>query len=410
MEILILCSVVDNYGDIGFVYRLGRSLLELDGSLKIKIAVDNLSSFSRIAPGIESDRDFQLYRGLEIFDWNNEDFCRKEFSECFPSVVLQCFQCTRPNWLDEILFSPENKKMSLILNVEYLTAEDWAEDFHLLKSGTRSSLVKKINFMPGFTPATGGLILDKSFSQCLKAPSFALSLLSDSLKDNLHFLQDPFCFCLVFFAYPKNFNGLVQAFKKFQMEKRISCPEFSLTIFAADGISFEPFYKAWENSGKAFKLVKLPPLRQEAWDALLTLSDFNFIRGEDSFSRACLAGKPFMWHVYPQDEEFQIVKLDALLKRMEKFFSLEDYQDFRRACLLYNRRFSLEAGQEACNILDREYDFPEAESENEECKAMFNILEKGSSFADGFFNFSKDIISNGNLAEALLKFINTFDL
>ncbi|MBK9446913.1 MAG: elongation factor P maturation arginine rhamnosyltransferase EarP, partial [Betaproteobacteria bacterium] len=43
--------------------------------------------------------------------------------------------------------------------------------------------------------------------------------------------------------------------------------------------------------------------------------DLNFVRGEDSLVRAIWAGKPFVWHIYPQDEDAHIVKLDAFLDR-----------------------------------------------------------------------------------------------
>ena len=76
---------------------------------------------------------------------------------------MECFQCGRPEWLEELLFSQQFNLNVQIVNVEYLTAESWADDFHLLKSGTRSAKIKKINFMPGFTKKTGGLILVKKF-------------------------------------------------------------------------------------------------------------------------------------------------------------------------------------------------------------------------------------------------------
>ena len=56
-------------------------------------------------------------------------------------------------------------------------------------------------------------------------------------------------------------------------------------------------------------------MRQEAYDDLLAACDLNFVRGEDSLVRAIWAGKPFVWHIYPQDDDAHRIKLDAFLDR-----------------------------------------------------------------------------------------------
>ncbi|HEU0231107.1 MAG TPA: elongation factor P maturation arginine rhamnosyltransferase EarP, partial [Burkholderiaceae bacterium] len=47
---------------------------------------------------------------------------------------------------------------------------------------------------------------------------------------------------------------------------------------------------------------------------LLWSSDLNLVRGEDSLVRAIWAGKPLIWHIYPQDENTHMDKLDAWLR------------------------------------------------------------------------------------------------
>ena len=39
LNITVLCSVIDNYGDIGFVYRLCRRLGEISKDIKLRICV-----------------------------------------------------------------------------------------------------------------------------------------------------------------------------------------------------------------------------------------------------------------------------------------------------------------------------------------------------------------------------------
>jgi uncharacterized repeat protein (TIGR03837 family) len=46
---------------------------------------------------------------------------------------------------------------------------------------------------------------------------------------------------------------------------------------------------------------------------VLSQCDFNIVRGEDSFVRAQLADKPFIWHIYPQEDRAHEVKLAAFL-------------------------------------------------------------------------------------------------
>ena len=57
----------------------------------------------------------------------------------------------------------------------------------------------------------------------------------------------------------------------------------------------------------------LPALAQTEYDHLLWASDINFVRGEDSWVRALLAGKPMVWQAYPQDDAAHHTKLDAFL-------------------------------------------------------------------------------------------------
>ena len=57
-----------------------------------------------------------------------------------------------------------------------------------------------------------------------------------------------------------------------------------------------------------------PFLEQSDYDRLLWACDVNFVRGEDSFVRAQWAGRPFIWHIYPQDENLHHVKLRAFLQ------------------------------------------------------------------------------------------------
>lgn len=392
MEITVLCKVVDNFGDIGVVFRLCRALSELKKNLEIRLVVSNLDSFAKISKGIDSTKTFQEFRGWKVFDWNDNALCKKEFSKNPPEFILECFQCGRPEWLEELLFSPQFNLNVQIVNVEYLTAESWADDFHLLKSGTRSAKIKKINFMPGFTKKTGGLILDKNFMYCLSEKKFALNLVKQNLYKKI--LSEDFSdsFKILIFSYPKNFDFLASAIKEFSFLKKI-------IVFVASGAGAD----SAKISLKKFKVdfVCLPFMQQEVWDAFLSLMDFSFVRGEDSFSRCCLFGNPFIWNIYPQEEEFHIVKLNAFLQKI-KIPQIEKFS------FLYNRNFKASCCPESLEILEEKKLPSELEKINSEMKTeILSLLKNYESLKPEFKNFSNEILMNGNLAENLLNFLET---
>jgi uncharacterized repeat protein (TIGR03837 family) len=57
----------------------------------------------------------------------------------------------------------------------------------------------------------------------------------------------------------------------------------------------------------------LPFVAQDDYDCLLWCCDLNAVRGEDSFIRAQWAGRPLLWHIYPQEEGAHWNKLEAFL-------------------------------------------------------------------------------------------------
>ena len=73
-NIMILCKVVDNFGDIGVVYRLAKALSDLDSSLNLTIVCSNLESFASMAKKIEHDKKSQFFdyknTRWQILDWN----------------------------------------------------------------------------------------------------------------------------------------------------------------------------------------------------------------------------------------------------------------------------------------------------------------------------------------------------
>ncbi|EPF26004.1 hypothetical protein HMPREF1221_01507 [Treponema socranskii subsp. paredis ATCC 35535] len=370
LDIAILCKVVDNYGDVGFAYRLARALSALDGSVRIRFVIDNLASFALLAPGIDSHAAVQQYGNWTVFDWNAADVCTASFSEAMPKIVLQCFQCPYPEWLEALLFDKKNTAVVHVVNIDYLTAEDYAEEFHCLKSLTRSSRVQKVNFMPGFTSKTGGIILDRK-SACVTAK------------------KNPDEFSVLIFGYDRDYAPVVRALCAFEAEKRKSDERFKLCAYAAAGQGQSAFIKAYADSSAYFAAERLPFLAQSEWDDLLYTMDALFIRGEDSLSRSCLSGIPFVWQAYPQEDDYQRVKVEALLQRIKVFFPHDDFAIVENAWKSYNA-----SGTAFC---DTE-------------KALLAFLEASDRIKKYFTAFASTLIANGDFARSLLDYLRHFAL
>lgn len=410
-DLTILCKVVDNFGDIGFVYRLAKNLVQLNPQREIRIAVDNLAAFNKIESRVDpalaeqvlevacadslQDQEGADKAGnegkpktagrLKIFDATNAAVCAREWTKKPARVILECFQCGRPDWLEALLFDGVTR--ALIINIDYLTAEDYAEEFHRLKSGTRSPLVRKVNFMPGFTEKTGGLILDAAAETASKpknAPATENGFITKTAGPQI-----------LMFSYPKDFAPIIRAILRWNKAAQINL---------AQGAGKESFLAANENclqdsckpktAGGLF-VRELPFLSQEEWDKNLYAQDILFVRGEDSLSRACLSGKPFVWQAYLQDDNYQLVKVRALLERMRPHFAPGDFAALENFWLLYNGAESSGKPKTAGAAME---------------EACYGFLERSDKMKAGFEAFARSLFELGNFAEKLDEFVSSQEL
>ena len=406
-DLTILCKVVDNFGDIGFVYRLAKNLVQLNPQREIRIAVDNLAAFNKIESRVDPALAEQVLEvacadsllvqegagkagnegkpksagRLRIFDATNAAVCAREWTKKPARVILECFQCGRPDWLETLLFDGVTR--ALIINIDYLTAEDYAEEFHRLKSGTRSPLVRKVNFMPGFTAKTGGLILDAAAETASKpksAPATENGFIAKTAGPQI-----------LMFSYPKDFAPIIRAILRWNKAAQVNL---------AQGAGKESFLAANENCLQGQKagglfVRELPFLSQEEWDKNLYAQDILFVRGEDSLTRACLSGKPFVWQAYLQDDNYQLVKVRALLERMRLHFAPEDFAALENFWLLYNGAESSGKPKTAGAAME---------------EACYGFLERSDKMKAGFEAFARSLFELGNFAEKLDEFVSSQEL
>ena len=300
----IFCTSIDNFGDVGFSWRLARQLVNEHG-LEVRLWVDDLAIFSQIESAIDVDEDQQWLQGVEICSW------RKSFAEIEPAdVVIETFACTLPD--NYILAMTDLPQQPVWINLEYLSAENWTLDCHCLPSFHPHLPLKKYFFFPGFVEGTGGLLLEKNLLPARVAfnntsqDKFWQELGLPSRREGE--------LCISLFCYDDApIEELLSAWVISDVPIRVLVPQHSVNN--AIGIFFGvdlPTAGQVLQSGK-LQVCIIPFLAQDNYDQLLWACDINFVRGEDSFVRAQWAERVFIWNIYPQAEHSHRLKLEAYL-------------------------------------------------------------------------------------------------
>jgi len=311
----IFCAVVDNYGDIGVCWRLARQLAHEHG-VAVRLWVDDLASFRRLCPEVDVQLARQHCRGVEIRRW------AVSFPDASPAdLVIEAFACELPERYVAAMAAREHKPVWI--NLEYLSAEDWVEGCHKLPSPHPRLPLVKYFFFPGFTPKTGGLLLERDLlarrdafqrdSQAVAAWWRALAMSPPRPEETCVSL-----FCYENPALPELLAGWATG----------SAPMLCLVPEGRALPQVAAFFDALGDSGQggsaqarpgdvfrrgSLEVRVLPFVEQERYDELLWACDINFVRGEDSCVRAQWAGKPFVWHIYPQHDGVHMQKLRAFM-------------------------------------------------------------------------------------------------
>jgi uncharacterized repeat protein (TIGR03837 family) len=113
------------------------------------------------------------------------------------------------------------------------------------------------------------------------------------------------------FAYPHApYQALLEACAKGAAPVVVAIPEGQLALAVREDLRCHDGNR-YQTGNLELRFVPFVP--QADYDALLWACDINFVRGEDSFVRAQWAGRPWVWHIYPQEANAHRVKLDAFL-------------------------------------------------------------------------------------------------
>ncbi len=304
----IFCKVVDNFGDIGICWRLARQLVRERG-VDVTLWVDDLGSFKRICPRLDSEAATQTVEGVTVRHWADQDgqFTPGDVAD----IVIEFFAVDIPPGYVEAM--ARRAPRPVWLNLEGLTAEDWVEGCHTLPSMHPRLPLTKHFYFPGFNARTGGLPREAGLLAERDAfqadPANAARFLAGlGVTPGEMAATKVSLFCYPHAPVP----ALLDAWRDGGSAVTCLVPE-GVAREAVQAFLGDDAHAGAVRTRGALTVRVLPFVPQPDYDRLLWSCDINFVRGEDSFVRAQWAGKPFVWHIYPQDENLHHKKLRAFL-------------------------------------------------------------------------------------------------
>lgn len=290
----IFCKVIDNHGDIGVCWRLAADLAAR-GQV-VRLWVDEPGALAWMAP--------QGAQGVEVHPW-------QDGTQWPPpgDVLIEAFGCD-PAPAFVTAYARAWGDSARWINLEYLSAEPFVERVHGLPSpvahGPGAGLTKHF-FYPGFTPRTGGLLRESGLAQRQAAFDARAWALRHGVADTGARRVSLFCY------EPAALDALLQQLAQGEVPTQLLVTSGRAASAVRAAVATHPALAASDK----LTLHWLPLMTQTDFDELLWSCDFNFVRGEDSLVRALWAGKPFAWHIYPQQDDAHHVKLDAFLRRLD---------------------------------------------------------------------------------------------
>jgi uncharacterized repeat protein (TIGR03837 family) len=294
----IFCRVIDNHGDLGVCWRLCADLTQRGHT--VRLWVDDASALTWMAP--------QGCTGVAVHAWPDTAALQALAQDAtfqIGDVVVEAFGCELPEAFQALMAQGTSP---VWINLEYLSAESYVARSHGLASPVMSGPARGMTkwfFFPGFTPDTGGLLREADLparQAAFQRQAWLSALRLDKpIAANEQLIS---LFCYEPAALPDLLKQLSQADAPTRLLLAQGRPS------AAVAAATQALHMPSSGTGQ-LRISQLPYLSQTDFDHLLWAGDFNFVRGEDSLVRALWAGKPFAWHIYPQDDLAHHDKLQA---------------------------------------------------------------------------------------------------
>lgn len=288
----LFCTVIDNFGDIGVSWRLANEIQKRFNA-EVHLWLDNPAALHTIVP---KPNQYPIH----LHTWQEKHNIHYQ-SLSLPHVIIETFACTLPENVLNLI-----KTHSIIwLNWEYLSAEDWAVRSHAMLSLQHNGSAKYF-WQMGFTENTGGLLREANYTR------------QHQHSSNIHTHHTHHTLRFYLFGYHSPIWA--KWFECWQecnqtIEIQLSGTQIIHSLKNSQWLPEKALIDHPQYHKGCLKLTHLPFVPQEEFDKLLWSNDILFIRGEDSFVRAQYTGKPFFWHIYPQQQLIHLEKLHAFWQR-----------------------------------------------------------------------------------------------
>lgn len=349
----VFCKVIDNFGDAGFSIRLVKRLHEITG-WSIRLVVDDISLVEKLTGK-------SLIENAEIttLSWNDSALFSHD-----ADITIEIFGSGLPNkYRDRLQFRDSGP---LWIDIDYLSAESWIDDYHLRPSPDPRSGKQRYMYFPGFSEGSGGVICENHIFNRLNCGFEKIDRQSWVRKQGIDVHENELLVLL--FCYPASpIEALLTGLKTLPQPVCILLAGHQrITTTGMDG---------------RVRIHEIPFLPQNTFDELLEVCDLNFIRGEDSFVRAQWKENPFIWQAYRQNDDHHIVKLNAFLERYLVGLAQQERAILRDLHLGWNGFSPL----------------------SQEC--ISSAVKARSSLAAHNRRWARRIVGNGELGNKLVEFI-----
>lgn len=294
----IFCKVIDNHGDVGVCWRLAAELAQRGE--RVRLWLDDAGALAWMAPS--------GHAGVTVVPWT------AGVPTLEPGdVVVEAFGCDPPAGFVAAMAAARPRPVWI--NLEYLSAEAYVERSHALASpvshGPGAGLAKFF-FYPGFTARTGGLLRERDLPARQAAFDRQAFLAAQGIAP-----ADGEALVSLFCYEPGPLPQLLQSLAGQAAPTRLLVTAGRAQAAARAALAgLDAAHPGWNAAGR-LRVHELPLLTQRGYDHLLWACDLNFVRGEDSLVRGLLAGRPLVWHLYPQDDGAHGAKLQAFLQWLE---------------------------------------------------------------------------------------------
>lgn len=300
----IFCRVIDNFGDIGVSWRLARQLATEHG-IAVRLWVDQLAALHALCPQVRDGAARQSVCGVEVMCYDPQDDAAAMAPPA--AVVIDTFGCGLPPRYVAAMAACADKPLWIVL--EYLSAEPWVREHHGLPSPHPQYGLPRYFFFPGVSEGTGGVLREADLlarRDGFDAPARAQwwsGLGFDAVP------QDRLAVSLFAYAHAP-FAQLLDACAQGASPVVMAVPAGPLAVRVRNHLGAGSAECTRRGS---LEVRFVPFVPQAQYDGLLWSCDINFVRGEDSFVRAQWAGRPFVWHIYPQQGQAHHAKLEAFV-------------------------------------------------------------------------------------------------